>query len=586
VGRSYCIFIVFSLLLCPSLTPFACDDNLHGFEARYPCQSDEPIVIDSDDDFLTGGWLGNGTEEAPYIISGLEITQTSLPCVSISNTSAYFVITDCVLRGPNASSFVGGEIEPSQYSGCVEFMSVEGGAVTRCTLSGFGSAVLIESCLGTDLSLCTFTDCFYGIRIHDSSDIIVRNCTFGRAEGPPEKNYHGILVEQSNNCCLKNNVVTGGFLVHNYDYLNLLHAGATIIDSEECAMIQNRFVSSGIRVVGFPSVTLDNNTVNGLPVALLDSLVDCEVDASEYGQLLLTDCENVTVSGGRFNKTACGVAFISCVSCSVRATTVGGSTGGFLLDGCSDCRIANSTVKDSAIACSLWGSTNCSVEDTSFVNNVIGVEATDSPRTKIGCCTMSENSRSGVWLYGCRDSQVKCNTIARFSLAKAGFQTAGSCAGDSRYASRALVPDAYSSLYLSESNSSLITSNAFSGFLFGLTLQSSGCTVVNNTISHCSWGIAVRGSGNRIYSNTLRENEHNAFDDVPGNLWDDGISVGNSWDDYTGIGFYQIEGSAGAVDRFPNGMNWALTLSISWFVLVVGLAGIIIVVRLRIRRQA
>jgi parallel beta-helix repeat protein len=199
---------------------------------------------------------------------------------------------------------------------------------------------------------------------------------------------------------------------------------------------------------------------------------------------------------------------------------------------------------------------------------------------------MSENSRSGVWLYGCRDSQVKCNTIARFSLAKAGFQTAGSCAGDSSYASRALVPDAYSSLYLSESNSSLITSNAFSGFLFGLTLQSSGCTVVNNTISHCSWGIAVRGSGNRIYSNTLRENEHNAFDDVPGNLWDDGISVGNSWDDYTGIGFYQIEGSAGAVDRFPNGMNWALTLSISWFVLVVGLAGIIIVVRLRIRRQA
>jgi parallel beta-helix repeat protein len=585
MGYSYCIFIVFSLLLCPSVTPFVYDDNLHGLEARYSCQSDQPIVINGNDDFLTGGWPGNGTEEAPYIISGLEITQTSMPCVSISNTSAYFVITDCVLRGPNVSIFVGGEIDPSQFSGCVELTNVKRGVMTRCTLSGFGSAVLIEGCLGTDLSLCTFTDCYYGIRIRDSDDIIVTNCTFGRAEGPPDRNYHGILVEDSSNCSLKNNVVTGGFLVHNYDYLSLLHAGMTIIDSEECAVIQNRFVSSGIRIVGLPSVSLDNNTVNGLPIVLLDSLVECEVDASEYGQLLLTDCENVTVSGGRFNKTACGVAFLSCALCSIRATTVGGSTGGFLLDGCSDCRIANSTVKDSAIACFMWSSTNCSVENTSFINNVVGVEATGSPRTKIGCCAMSDISRTGVWLFGCHDSQVKCNSIAQSSLVGVGSQTADSYAGAGRYVSKALIPEAYSSLYLSQSNRSLIAGNSLSGFFLGLALQSSGCAVVNNTISHCSWGIAVSGSGNRIYSNALRENGHNAVDNAPGNLWDDGVSVGNNWDDYTGIGFYLIGGSAGAVDRFPNGTDWALTLSFVGFALMASLACTIILVRLKIRRR-
>lgn len=581
----YCIFIVFSLLLCPSVMPFAHHDSPHGFEVRYFHQSDEPIVINGNDDFLTGGWPGNGTEEAPYTISGLEITQTSSPCVSVSNTSAYFVITDCVLRGANVSSFVGGEIDPSQFSGCVKFMSVKGGALARCTLSGFGSAVLIEGCLGTDLSLCTFTDCFYGIRIRDSSDIIVRNCTFGRAEGPPDMNYYGILVEESNNCCLKSNFVTGGFPEQNYEYLSLLHAGVTIIDSEECTVIQNHLVNSGIRIAGLSNVSIDNNTVNGLPLVLLDSLVDCGVDASEYGQLVLTDCRNVTISGGHFNKTACGLTFIGCASCSVRATTVLGSTGGFLLDGCSDCRIANSTVKNSAIACFMSDSTNCSIENTSFINNVVGVQATGSPRTKIGRCAISNNSRTGVMLDGCHDSQVKCSTITRFSLAEVGFQTADCYARAGSYASKALVPEAYSSLYLFQSNGSLIAGNSLSGFLFGLALQSYGCTVVNNTISNCSWGIAVSGSGNSIFSNTLKENGHNAVDNAPGNLWDDGISVGNNWDDYTGFGFYQIGGSAGAVDRFPNGTNWAPILLFAGLALVASLASLIILLTLKIRRR-
>ena len=43
------------------------------------------------------------------------------------------------------------------------------------------------------------------------------------------------------------------------------------------------------------------------------------------------------------------------------------------------------------------------------------------------------------------------------------------------------------------------------------------------------------------------------FGDGGENVWDDGVSCGNYWGDYALTGVYTIPGSAGNVDRFPNG---------------------------------
>jgi hypothetical protein len=45
----------------------------------------------------------------------------------------------------------------------------------------------------------------------------------------------------------------------------------------------------------------------------------------------------------------------------------------------------------------------------------------------------------------------------------------------------------------------------------------------------------------------------NAQDDGMENTWDDGVSIGNFWGDYSGTGLYWIAGQAQSVDRFPNG---------------------------------
>jgi len=58
-----------------------------------------PILIDGTADFGDQGWPGAGTFGDPYVISGLNITyDLGVPCITIFNTDAYFVISDCYLN--------------------------------------------------------------------------------------------------------------------------------------------------------------------------------------------------------------------------------------------------------------------------------------------------------------------------------------------------------------------------------------------------------------------------------------------------------------------------------------------------------
>ena len=84
------------------------------------------------------------------------------------------------------------------------------------------------------------------------------------------------------------------------------------------------------------------------------------------------------------------------------------------------------------------------------------------------------------------------------------------------------------------------------------------CTEI--AVTHCNIsdnsaiGLNLYDTSNSIvYGNIFSNNgEYNAYDDVGQlNQFDDGISIGNNWDDYDGTGYYLISGSSESVDRFP-----------------------------------
>ena len=60
--------------------------------------SHDPIVINSNYDFINQGWPGSGTESDPWIIEGLEIDGLNeWKCIDINNVEGHFEIRDCYL---------------------------------------------------------------------------------------------------------------------------------------------------------------------------------------------------------------------------------------------------------------------------------------------------------------------------------------------------------------------------------------------------------------------------------------------------------------------------------------------------------
>lgn len=57
---------------------------------------------------------------------------------------------------------------------------------------------------------------------------------------------------------------------------------------------------------------------------------------------------------------------------------------------------------------------------------------------------------------------------------------------------------------------------------------------------------------NRLFLNVIYDNKPpDARDEGADNTWDDGVSTGNYWADYSGTGSYSISGSAASVDCYP-----------------------------------
>lgn len=111
-------------------------------------------------------------------------------------------------------------------------------------------------------------------------------------------------------------------------------------------------------------------------------------------------------------------------------------------------------------------------------------------------------------------------------------------------------------------SNSTITNSTLSSNHRGLLLESSSyCQVVNNSIySNRNNGLEIGGlsHNNTVYGNSIGWNgqptwefESNAVDDGDDNHFDDGVSVGNAWSDFNGTTPYEIVGSGGTIDSYP-----------------------------------
>ncbi len=271
-----------------------------------------PITINGNDDFASQGWPGSGTESEPYIIEGLNITDTAT-CIYIRDTDVHFEIRDCLISSPTSSSNHG-----------ISFSNVTHGTVRSSIVEMHQTGVFLASCVGcavidnsihdnsdgicdtastnTLIQLNSITNSgHYGIYEHNSlSSTIVENHVEDTALG-------AIRVEFSNYTTIRDNELDG----QGWDGIRLcigatnqLVEGNTIRNSgwngicseNPHTIIRNNTISEttwcGIRLVGAP-----NNTVESNHISFSDEL-----------GIRIEDSESSTITGNTItNSSSCGV---------------------------------------------------------------------------------------------------------------------------------------------------------------------------------------------------------------------------------------------------------------------------------------
>jgi len=269
--------------------------NLYNLEPN----SDSPIIIDSDSDFISYSFPGNGSEQAPYLIQNLDIETASDVGIVIVNTTKNFIVQDCSITAKfiglylnNNSGFFqeiyNNTLNNIQYYGIYAFLCPNVKiSDNRCFSNNIGLAIFFsDNCYITE-NFCYENENGIVAQYTIDTTIINNTCknnTFGI------NCAYAISLDIYNNTCtnnregvsgydvdfstFSNNTITytdGGFnlyacdnteIIENcleYNYYGIIHTSghSTNITKNKC--LENTY---GIRVSSSDSTIVEENVCN------------------------------------------------------------------------------------------------------------------------------------------------------------------------------------------------------------------------------------------------------------------------------------------------------------------------------------
>jgi parallel beta-helix repeat protein len=568
------------------------------------------------------------------VIENLSIAiDDSGSCISVRDTSVNFIIRNCMLS--SSAQF------PYTSLAKLQFFNVENGNVENCSVFGQIDIQYSRSCKIFNNSISPYhTD--YVIYVYESQMV---NISYNLiSPSPNSQSEFGVFLRDSDNCVLSQNVVEHNGILHS--------TWTTVSPENKLAAIDSSGLRSlqlfepeggGIGIEGGSGCTVSENRIIGnigddvRAVNSLDLvLIRNEMDASDYGGVALMHSDRSLISANRIigslkiqnvmaativdnqfingglefssvehlddvvhvvsNNTIDGWPLLYLVN-ETSITVEPDETGQIILVNCSDTEIRNSIVKGfragsiefyfcshSALVngrcsrISILNSNACSIEDFEIHGSNFGILTDNSPRTVIRN-NIIHDTTIGIILSDSNSSIVRRNRIFEVK---------------------------YQGIYLWFSDNMLIAKNAVSycarsryeGYYSERTLNSAidlfysnHSLVVNNTVlDNYGYGIRITSCSNvTVWYNILSGNaDGNAYDSGTNNQWDDGVSKGNFWGDYIGVGMYYIPGPAGSVDRYPFDINGSAIHRIltQWVVLALVLVGIPIIAIYTVWRRA
>ncbi len=472
-----------------------------------------PITIESDSDISLYSFPGNGTEDNPYRIENLNITANNETCISISNTTKYFLIQNCYLNG-------------NQY--CIYIFRAS------------SSKIVIKN------NICTGAS-YSGLEIRetDSIRIINNTCDLNEFWGLHSTFSHNIEV--TNNTLIRNK--EGGLFLNFCNsskiYANRLYSnpkgGILIDDSFNSDIMDNYLINNsfqgGIRLSKSPLSNIKNNTcINNTQFNIVlaysnNSNVIDNICQGEGSGIDLLYSGVVSVSSNKISTAVYGI-YVRDSEYSIFVQNELYECGYFiheknpkdyhtytftdnLINGKRFGFFTN--VQNLHIHMPIYGQilisncTNLLIENQKIMNTGVAILVKFSRTLTLLSNECSSNKFSGILLIQTNDSVIKNNTLS--------YNTIG--------------------LELEDSNNNLITFNCFaSNFRWGAVLSEDSS---NNEVYL-----------NSFYSNNINYGTSQAKDDGTSNLWyNEETKEGNYWDVLFGKGNYSIDGGAQSYDLYP-----------------------------------
>lgn len=204
--------------------------------------SHSPIFIDTDSDFVSQGYPGNGSIVNPYMIMGFNITTTGV-CIRIQDTDSHFIIRDCILSGGTANNGI-------------ELSYVDNGIIRNNTILEKNRGIYTNHASGVTIFNNTiFDNALTGVYIYESShyNIVANNTIIG--------NNNGAAVYVSQSC--SDNVISNNTISGESTGLTIGIAVLACVDN----LIEFNSITDnggyGIWLSGAWTTTVVNNTISG-----------------------------------------------------------------------------------------------------------------------------------------------------------------------------------------------------------------------------------------------------------------------------------------------------------------------------------
>ncbi|MCG3227459.1 MAG: right-handed parallel beta-helix repeat-containing protein [Candidatus Heimdallarchaeota archaeon] len=337
----------------------------------------DPIVITSNDDFLTYDFPGNGTELEPYRIENLEITAESYNGIFIRNIERYLIIQNCVIE--------------AEIHG-IDINSISSGYVlvqnNICHKSYAGIVISGSSNLSIESNSCSYNN-YSGIAVGSSSEITVKNNTCF-------SNEIGMRIYSSESCIFTNNLVYNNLIGFQFQKIKL-----TTISN-------NRFYNDGITFpykkygseYDYSQNIFENNTVNDLPFVYFYEISDQTISQT-YGQIVLYRCNKIEIRSISISKTYRGIALIECSNFKLtNISTSNSNTGVYCID-----------------------SLNIEVNNVTFYYNSQGIHFSNTSYSKIYQNLFVNNLGYGAsFNYRSSENKIYLNNFESNSLTSYGPQ--------------------------------------------------------------------------------------------------------------------------------------------------------------------